>query len=278
MTRDQWIATHPYLNDAADFHGFVESTVKQASSGHISVPSWREYASDFQAGVPVLRSASDSIDLDCLSQSIGAVLEKLISGAVPQQVRDGSHALSAELRHTPDALPRATAWLLDRDSFQSLNAGLFWFVGWTVLAQHLTSLVTSLNEWRDEEQWLRNYCPVCGSLPAMAQIAGADTERVRLLSCGCCRCRWRYRRTGCPFCEETDDRQLMAVVIEGERELRIDYCKACGGYIKTYIGNGNEDLLLADWSSVHLDLVANDRGLKRYARSLYDVPCEAGTG
>jgi hypothetical protein len=35
-------------------------------------------------------------------------------------------------------------------------------------------------------------------------------------------------------------------------------------------GQGDEALLLSDWSSLHLDLIAHDRGLKRLAASLYD--------
>ena len=51
----------------------------------------------------------------------------------------------------------------------------------------------------------------------------------------------------------------------------IDYCEACGGYLKTYDGEGNESVLLADWTSLHLDILARDRGLKRRAASLYDL-------
>ena len=53
--------------------------------------------------------------------------------------------------------------------------------------------------------------------------------------------------------------------------LRIDYCEDCSGYLKTYDGQGSEAVLLADWTSLHLDILARDRGLKRYAASLYEV-------
>jgi FdhE protein len=105
----------------------------------------------------------------------------------------------------------------------------------------------------------------------MAQLVAADQGRQRLLSCGCCRTRWRYKRTGCPFCENEDDRSLGVLTIEGERGLRIDYCGSCNSYLKTYGGEGNETVLLADWTSIHLDVIACDRGLKRFAASLYDL-------
>ena len=92
---------------------------------------------------------------------------------------------------------------------------------------------------------------------------------MRLLSCGCCGTRWQFKRTACPFCE-TDSQRLASVTIEGEPGLRIDHCESCGGYLKTYEGQGHETLLLSDWSSLHLDLIAHDRGLKRLAASLYE--------
>ena len=137
------------------------------------------------------------------------------------------------------------------------------------MARYLRPVVNAFDGWRDEDRWLRRYCPTCGSLPAMAQLVGADPGRKRLLSCGCCGTRWQFKRTGCPFCE-TDAQRLASVTIEGEGGLRIDHCESCGGYLKTYDGQGNEALLLSDWSSLHLDLIAHDRGLKRLAASLYE--------
>jgi FdhE protein len=64
---------------------------------------------------------------------------------------------------------------------------------------------------------------------------------------------------------------LSALAIEGEKYLRIDYCQLCRAYLKTYDGEGNETLFLADWTSLHLDVIARDRGLKRLASSLYEL-------
>jgi FdhE protein len=77
---------------------------------------------------------------------------------------------------------------------------------------------------------------------------------------------------GCPFCGVCDDRRLAVLALEGEAGLRIDYCKSCNGYLKTYEGQERgESFLLADWSSLHLDVLARDRGLKRLATSLFEL-------
>jgi FdhE protein len=104
----------------------------------------------------------------------------------------------------------------------------------------------------------------------MAQLVGVDPGRRRLLACGCCGTRWPYARTGCPFCEAQSHR-LTSFGVQGEGGLRIDYCESCRAYLKTYDGHGAEAVLLADWTSLHLDVAARDRGLQRKAASLYEI-------
>ena len=157
------------------------------------------------------------------------------------------------------------------DSRSPAHPGLLRYLGWVVLVRYLAPVVSAFDAWRDEERWLRNYCPTCGEPPTMAQLVGKDPGRLRMLSCGRCRTRWRYSRTGCPFCDAQGDHRLAVVAVEGEAGLRIDYCDACSGYLKTYDGEGSESVLLADWTSLHLDMIARDRGLKRLAASLYDL-------
>jgi FdhE protein len=149
-------------------------------------------------------------------------------------------------------------------------------VGWISLAVSLRPLVRAFSAWKDDEKWLRRYCPCCGSLPAMAQLVGDDPGRMRLLTCGRCATQWRYARTMCPFCE-SDQQKQVTIAIEGEGGLRLDHCESCKGYVKTYAGQGDEAVLLADWTSLHLDFVARDRGLKRLAASLYELEMEATT-
>ena len=104
----------------------------------------------------------------------------------------------------------------------------------------------------------------------MAQLVGLDPGRKRFLSCGCCRTRWQFGRTRCPFCR-ADANRLSIVAVAEEAGLRIDSCELCKGYLKTLEGQKDETFLLSDWTSLHLDLLAHDRGLKRLAVSLYDL-------
>ena len=191
------------------------------------------------------------------------------SDTSPEWFAAETRTLDTDLRREPELSRRIADFLLGGETLSSSSPGLLRYLGWTAMARFLRPVVSAFGGWRNEECWLRRYCPTCGSLPAMAQLVGADPGRKRLLSCGCCGTRWQFKRTGCPFCE-TDSQRLVSVTIEGESGLRIDHCESCGGYLKTYDGQGHETLLLADWSSLHLDLIAHDRGLKRLGASLYE--------
>jgi FdhE protein len=271
MTQDVWLAAHPYLQPVADLHARVAAAVATVSMPGVCIPSWQNYTGDFHAGVPLLRSSRISIDLAPAETVVTSLVERLASKPLPGKLAQECRTLNAELHGDPNMPRRAVAWLLDGDSSAPVRPGLLHYLGWTVLSHYLGPVVSAFSGWRDEERWLRNYCPTCGATPAMAQLVGTDPGRLRLLSCGRCGTRWRFRRTGCPFCENHDDHRLAVVAVEGDGGLRIDHCDACGGYLKTYSGEGNERVLLADWTSLHLDILARDRGLKQLASSLYEL-------
>jgi len=269
MTSDSWLEAHSYLQPVADLSAEVDRAAAGIEILKAGIPDWEDYRADFLAGVPLLSSADAAVDLEPGGRMALALLRSLASGASSGWLATEARALDGELRREPQISQRIADFLLGDETLTPSSPGLLRYVAWTAMARFLRPVVTGFNGWRDDERWLRRNCPTCGSLPAMAQLVGADPGRKRLLSCGCCGTRWQFKRTGCPFCE-TDSQRLTSVTIEGEPGLRIDHCESCGGYLKTYDGEGEETLLLSDWSSLHLDLIAHDRGLKRLASSLYE--------
>ena len=221
--------------------------------------------------MPLLESSPVAIDLSGAEHAVHFLIKKLASASLPGALTQQCKVLDVELDRVHESPGLTAVGIVTSESFSPSHPGLFRYLGWTVLVRYLSPVVSAFDAWRNEERWLRNYCPTCGEAPAMAQLVGKDPGRLRKLSCGRCKTRWRYRRTGCPFCDAQDEHRLAVVAVEGERGLRIDYCETCGGYLKTYDGEGHESVLLADWTSLHLDMIARDRGLKRLAASLYDV-------
>jgi FdhE protein len=269
MTPDSWLAAHPYLRPLADFAAEVDRTTCALEIVLAPAPAWADYHADFLAGVTLLHSADAGIDLEPGGRTAAALIEKLAVARSSGWLAAETRSLHAELQRQPHAERRIVDFLLGDESTAPSFPGLLRYLGWTAMARFLAPVVLAFRNWRDEEQWQRRYCPTCGSSPAMAQLAGEESGRRRLLSCGCCGTRWHFTRTCCPFCER-DSQRLESLIVEGESGLRIDHCASCGGYIKTYDGVGDESLLLSDWSSLHLDVLASDRGLKRLAASLYE--------
>jgi FdhE protein len=269
MTRDLWLAAHAYLRPIADLSAEVDRAVIGIEVADARLPDWEDYRADFLAGVPLLSSADAAVDLEPGGRIAGALLQRLASGTSTGRLAEELRALATELRCEPQVARRIADFVRGDETLTPPFPGLLRYLAWSAMARFLRPVVNAFDAWRDEGRWLRRYCPTCGSLPAMAQLSGVDPGRMRRLSCGCCGTRWQFKRTGCPFCE-TDAQRLASVAIEGEPGLRIDHCESCGGYLKTYDGQGHETLLLSDWSSLHLDLIAHDRGFKRLAASLYD--------
>jgi FdhE protein len=231
MTREIWLQTHPYLRPVAELVADVERAAAGIGAPSARIPDWNAYRADFLAGVSLLSSTNVAIDLEPAE----LITEQIVARLPPR----------------------------------TMSPGLLRLVSWTATARYLRPVMTAFDAWRDEERWLRPNCPMCASLPAMAQLVGADPGRKRLLACGCCGTRWQFARTGCPFCG-TNAQRLASLTVDTEPGLRIDYCESCRGYLKTYDGEGNEVLWISDWSTFHLDLIAHNHDLKKLAASLYD--------
>jgi FdhE protein len=268
MTQDVWLSSHPYLRPVAELHALLNDTLADTPAPVAADLHWHKYLDDFHRGVPLLHSPAAEHTLTLAEEMIEVPLAKLTS-CLHGKLAEECDASLPEIPRGTHSPVRVVDQLLGRDEFAQHS--LLRFLGWTILSRQMRLLVSTFAAWRDEEKWLRPYCPTCGSPPAMAQLVGSDPGRQRFLTCGCCKTRWQYRRTRCPFCEDADDHRLSVLAVEGEAGLRIDYCESCRGYLKTYAGEGSESVLLADWTSIHLDVVATDRGLKRLAGSLYEI-------
>jgi FdhE protein len=271
MTTDLWLDAHSYLRPLAELSAQVDRAAAGIDVLDVHIPDREDYRADFLAGVPLLLSTAAAVDLEPGGRMAEALLEKLAAETSSGRLAAETRALDRELRRELQVSRRIADFLLGDETVRLPFPGLLRYLAWTATARFLRPVVSAFDGWRDEEQWSRRYCPTCGSLPAMAQLLGVDPGRRRLLSCGCCGTRWQFRRIGCPFCESADNHRLSALAIEGEKCLRIDYCQSCRAYLKTYDGVGNEKLFLADWTSVHLDIIARERGLKRSADSLYEL-------
>lgn len=269
MTLDDWVGAHPYLAPVAALHAAMDAAIAQAMP--IAGPAdFSGYRADFLQGVPLLHSDAAGIDLTPAGPGVAAVIAAVANAPLAPELVAELRALHVWLADARNGPHRLVDWLIDDEAWHPPNAGLLRCVGWRALAASLTPVLHEFSACRDDQSWLRRYCPACGCAPAMAQLIGVDPGRERYLRCGCCGTSWRFARTRCPFCEvETHTRAT--VTVDDDPRLRIDYCESCGGYLKTYAGHGDEAVLLADWTTLHLELAAAARGWRRAAVSLYEI-------
>lgn len=118
----------------------------------------------------------------------------------------------------------------------------------------------------DQERWLQASCPVCGSLPAMAEFREEGGKRY--LHCGFCSSAWRWKRISCAYCTATDSELLGYFTSETEEAYRVDLCDSCHSYIKTVdtrVLAYRPDMVIEDAGTLHLDLLAREKGYMRPA-------------
>lgn len=251
-----WIERHPYLEGLAALHGAVEGQ-GAARPRHDPRP-----AEEIARGVPLLRSPS--LDPGVFVEAgaiLAATAQALLGAELPARLLEQCGALCAQLEDDPAFAVRLVRTAAE---MQVAPSSLETFLAWK-------SLGRALGPSERTEGWTLNCCPTCGALPAMAHLRASDRGRERALACGLCGTRWTYARIGCPYCKSDELQHLGVLEPEDDEGFRIDVCKQCGSYLKTYVGEGGEALALADWTTLHLDAACRERGLRRAGPSLYEL-------
>ena len=123
----------------------------------------------------------------------------------------------------------------------------------------------------EPESWRKASCPVCGSRPALSILKGDPVLRYSL--CSCCGCQWLVDRLSCSICGNRNPDSLQYFYGEGEMACRIDLCDSCHHYIKTIDCRNLEesDPFLEDLATLHLDVVATEKGYTRAVPGLWSA-------
>lgn len=116
----------------------------------------------------------------------------------------------------------------------------------------------------EEQVWEFGHCPVCGSLPYLAELR--SKEGYRYMHCSYCATDYRTSRLGCPYCDEKDHKKLPFTFVEDEPGFKAHLCDTCNMYIKTLDYRTMDKMvlpLLDDLASLPLDMVVAKKGYKR---------------
>jgi FdhE protein len=144
-----------------------------------------------------------------------------------------------------------------------LDKKVFFFLIHNSIRPSIEAAVEQLLNELNTETWTKGYCPVCGSLPQLSLLK--EEVGKRFLVCSYCGCQWQTDRILCPFCNNKDQESLHYFTAEGEDTYRIDLCDKCHQYIKTIDLRtiGEIDPSLEDLATLHLDVIASQKGYKR---------------
>ena len=126
--------------------------------------------------------------------------------------------------------------------------------------------------------WARGECPACGSWPALAEVRDGR----RHARCSFCGADWTPRAGACVHCSESGDAFLVAAADRAAPGRRIEFCRACGSYLKQIdlpVATAFAILPVLDLETSDLDALAAGRG---YARppmrpaAAPETPCPQG--
>ncbi len=145
----------------------------------------------------------------------------------------------------------------------NLNKKVFLFLIFSSIRPSVKANVERLPQEVDQEAWFKGYCPICGSLPCLSLLK--EETGKRYLVCSFCGYQWRFERLLCPFCDNREQESLHYLYTEDEESHRIDICEKCRQYIKTIDLRKMEtpDLSLEDLATLHLDMLASQKGYRR---------------
>jgi len=153
----------------------------------------------------------------------------------------------------------------------TIDKAILTFLIHTSIQPSLAVNVAQLKDQVDLKNWLRGYCPVCGSSPQISQL---KDEGRRFFLCSFCMFQWPSERLKCPYCETTDHEKLHYLYEEGREAYRVDVCDNCKKYIKTVDSRKLDyepDLQLEDIITIHLDILASEKGYKRAVPNLWGL-------
>jgi len=144
-----------------------------------------------------------------------------------------------------------------------LDQKVFIFLIQNSIQPSIEVTVEKLRNELENKTWLKGYCPMCGSLPSLSLLR--EEVGKRYLLCSYCGYAWQIDRVVCPFCNNHEQDSLHYFYGEGEESYRIDLCDQCHQYIKILDLRKMEapDYSLEDLATLHLDLLASQKGYKR---------------
>jgi FdhE protein len=226
-------------------------------------------------GVPIFAGEPIPVPVGLLKTSLLNLCDALAAGGAGEAA---DHIKEAIVANTMDAASLLTA-SLSRDQ-QAIRTGavhrglapdLVWLLAELAASPFAHALQVALLSPHDltgdplgdaMRAWNHGYCAVCGSWPALAEVADGH----RVLRCSFCAAGWELNEYCCIYCRERNEAFVTAAPDEERKDRRVEICGACQGYLKTIDVAGISPfplVAITDMESMDLDLAAMEHGYSR---------------
>ncbi len=266
----------PFYQEILEFHGKVREEQERIKDSLRIEPllvskEWKNLFA--KEGVPLLRKEDFPVDVE-----IGAQLFKfLCSVAIDanpflfEQVKRVEEAIKGKRLQVKEILRQKpkddeTERVAEESGF---DKKVFLFLIQNSVKPFIEAGMEQISKEIESEIWVKGICPICGSLPFLSLLRGEAGKRSLL--CSFCGYEWGTERRLCPFCNNKGQASLQYFYDEEGGACRIDLCEECHQYIKTIDLRKKDvpDPSLEDLATLHLDMVARERGYQRPVPTLF---------
>lgn len=262
-------AAKPALTDVCRFYTRLYQLFADALPFLAVDADLKDAKSRQEQGFPLLRGEMLRIDATAAQLFFADLLQVLRDHG--QQGQEELAVLQTALAAGGLDLPKLLRAVFERDREPLARTAEKLQVQPALLEYSLTTaLGAALERCRQQglesavQGWDHGYCPICGGLPAIAELSGEEGKK--RLQCGLCGNHWAFKRLTCIHCGNTDHETLAYFTAEGESGCRVDVCRKCSGYLKVVDSRERSDdfpLEIEDVATLHLDLMAAREGFSR---------------
>jgi FdhE protein len=272
----------PDLGPAVELQQHLLAIVRRAAQAletgrlpRLSLPP-RYLAAKLGRGVPIFAGEPIPVPVGLLKTSLLNLCDALAAGGAGEAA---DHIKAAINANTMDAGSLLTA-SLSRDQ-QAIRTGavhrglapdLVWLLAELAASPFAHVLQVALLSPRQDaggslladamRAWNHGHCAVCGSWPALAEVAGGH----RVLRCSFCAAGWELNEYCCIYCGEHGEAFVTAAPDEERKDRRVEICGACQGYLKTVDVAAISPfplVAITDMESMDLDVAAMEHGYTR---------------
>ena len=202
----------------------------------LSLPP-RYLAAKLQRGVPALAGEPIPLPVPLLKPALLALCGALARGGAG----DAAEHIRTQLDETRIDAGSLLAASLKRDQtairtvamHQGLAPDLVWLVAELAVSPfvYVAAAIACSTVSRPSpdlhaalDAWSHGYCPLCGSWPALAEVAASH----RVLRCSFCALAWNPTTYACVYCGEHGEKFVTAAPNEERQDRRLEVCGTCG--------------------------------------------------